>query len=86
MKLLRVVEVNENGSTDEPVNHECYHPLQIKELLNGNRIEPICCAVEYEYDSVLREICVALGWQGGTIHQAIEEIKRLKRMSDDNNK
>lgn len=31
-----------------------------------------------EYDSVLHELCIALGWQGGTIHQVIAEIKRLK--------
>ena len=27
--------------------------------------------------SVLYKVCVALGWQGGTLHQALEEIKRL---------
>ena len=27
---------------------------------------------------MLKDICTILGWQGGTIHQAIKEIKRLK--------
>jgi len=40
--------------------------------------KPTCLAVEYEYESVLHEICNALGWQGGTIHQVVSEIKRLK--------
>lgn len=31
-----------------------------------------------KYDSTLHEVCAALGWQGGTIHQALAEIKRLK--------
>jgi hypothetical protein len=26
----------------------------------------------------LKELCEACGWQGGTIHQLIAEIKRLK--------
>ena len=30
------------------------------------------------YESCLREICVALGWQGGTIHQVKAEIARLR--------
>lgn len=29
-------------------------------------------------DTALREVCAALGWQGGTIHQVVEEIKRLR--------
>jgi hypothetical protein len=29
-----------------------------------------------------RDICEALGWQGGTIHQVIREIKRLKRVDE----
>ena len=30
------------------------------------------------FDSQLRELCVALGWQGGTYHQVLAEVKRLK--------
>ncbi len=30
------------------------------------------------FESQLHELCVALGWQGGTYHQVLEEIKRLK--------
>lgn len=26
----------------------------------------------------LNQVCVALGWQGGTIHQVIAEIERLR--------
>jgi hypothetical protein len=28
--------------------------------------------------SNLQDLCTALGWQGGTIHQVIDEIKRLR--------
>ena len=30
------------------------------------------------FDSQLRELCVALGWHGGTYHQVLAEVKRLK--------
>ena len=30
---------------------------------------------------MLRELCLACGWQGGTIWQVIEEIKRLKAVN-----
>lgn len=30
------------------------------------------------YDSQCRELCVALGWLGGTYHQVLNEVKRLK--------
>lgn len=30
------------------------------------------------YDSQCRELCVALGWLGGTYHQVLAEVKRLK--------
>ena len=29
-------------------------------------------------ESQLHELCIALGWQGGTYYQVLEEIKRLK--------
>lgn len=30
------------------------------------------------FDSQLHELCVALGWQGGTYHHVLSEVKRLK--------
>jgi hypothetical protein len=30
------------------------------------------------FDSQCRELCGALGWQGGTYHQVLAEVKRLK--------
>ncbi len=35
------------------------------------------------FDSQLRELCVALGWQGGTYHQVLAEVKRLKSFADE---
>lgn len=35
------------------------------------------------FDSQLRELCVALGWQGGTYHQVLAEVKRLKAFADE---
>jgi hypothetical protein len=74
MKLLRI-----SDNQDEHINHVCYHPIQIKYLMRGENVEPICYAVEYEYESLLHCICDALGWQGGVWDQAIAEIKKLKR-------
>jgi hypothetical protein len=81
--LLRVLPVTD---TKTPVRYVCFHPIAAGELQNGithneftgEKYEPDCLANEYEYDSVLQEVCAALGWQGGTIHQAVEEIKKLK--------
>ncbi len=33
-------------------------------------------------DPWLHKVCVALGWQGGTIHQVIAEIERLRAQRD----
>jgi hypothetical protein len=85
-ELLRVVPID----STEPVSFVCYHPIAEKYLMKKARGEesffdddeemskPTCLAVEYEYESVLHEICSALGWQGGTINQVVSEIKRLK--------
>ena len=70
---------------DTPVQYVCFHPIAAAHLQNGETIneftgekyEPSCMAVDYEYESILQELCVALGWQGGTINQAIAEVKRL---------
>ena len=35
------------------------------------------------FDSHLHELCVALGWQGGTYHQVLAEVKRLKTFADE---
>lgn len=72
--LLRSVPVD----SKEPVNLVCYHPVQIEKLLAGENVEPQCLAVDYEYDSLLHEICVALGWQGGTRQQVLDEIRKLR--------
>jgi len=69
-----------------PVKYVCFHPIAAAHLQNGEthdnltgeKYEPICIANDYEFDSVLQELCVALGWQGGTIHQAIAEVKLLR--------
>lgn len=71
---------------ETPVQYVCFHPIAAAHLQNGQTVnyitgekyEPSCMAVDYEYESVLQELCSALGWQGGTIHQAIAEVKRLK--------
>lgn len=84
-ELLRVVPLE----SKEPVSLVCYHPIAEKYLLKAARGEsslfdddpdmckPTCLAVEYEYDSILHELCCALGWQGGTLSQAMGEVKRL---------
>jgi hypothetical protein len=33
-------------------------------------------------EMILKQLYEALGWQGGTIHQVIAEIKRLKSLPD----
>jgi hypothetical protein len=82
MKLLRVVHLNGDGTTNEDIQYECWHPLGIRLIKRGeipHIKQPYFCAVDYEYGSILDSIIDALGWQGGTLHQALNEIKRLKR-------
>jgi hypothetical protein len=33
--------------------------------------------------SQLNELCIALGWQGGTYWQMLDEVKRLRRIVDE---
>lgn len=72
--LLRRVNLDSN----EPVNFVCYHPFAEQKLLKGEYVEPACLAVEYEYESILHEICCALGYQGGTRAQIISEIMQMR--------
>ena len=78
MRLLKYVPIEDDGTTKENVNLVCYHPVQVKYLLRGENVDPKCCATDYEYESILQPIFEIFGWQGGTIHQIIDEIKRLK--------
>src|SRR5450830_511417 len=34
------------------------------------------------YESQLLTLCSALGWQGGTFHQVVAEVERMKRLED----
>jgi len=61
----------------EPVSLVCYHPTQIKNLLEGENVDPVCLANSYGYDSFLRETITALGWMGGTRSAVITKITRL---------
>ena len=82
-KLLRAIPATDQ---ETPVQYVCIHPVVWKRLMRGETTdmlteepyEPTCLANDYEYESVLHEVCVALGWQGGTIHQVVEEVKRLR--------
>jgi len=73
-ELLRRVNLDSN----EPVNFVCYHPLAEQKILKGEHAEPSCLAVEYEYESVLHNICALLGWQGGTLQQVTDGVKKLQ--------
>ena len=42
------------------------------------KVLPRIAALRSEHG--LPELCAALGWQGGTIHSVIAEIKRLKAL------
>lgn len=37
-------------------------------------------------ESILADLCTACGWQGGTIHQVIDEIIRLKKFESNYSK
>ena len=81
-ELLRVLPLD----YDKPIQLVCYHPVAERHLILGDDKElaqPTCLAVEYEYDSVLHELCAALGWQGGVLSHAIAEVKRLKQYEKD---
>lgn len=36
--------------------------------------------LDHKTKNLLKDYCEALGWQGGTIHQVLIEIKRLKKL------
>ena len=68
--------------------HSCLHTAKCKQL-GTYRPDSVLCDwdpcryAEYHEDMVpepmfMREVCKALGWQGGTVHGAIKEIARLK--------
>ena len=67
------------ADSKEPVQLVCYHPILDAKLRRGEEVEPTCLAVYYEYENPIIDIFHALGWQGGTIHQVVAEIKRLKQ-------
>ena len=83
MKLLRVVEINKTGGTDEPVQYVCYHPIAEARMRRGETVEPNCCAVDYEFETFTQEVFEALGWQGGVWDEAIKEIKKLREAHDE---
>jgi len=68
----------------------CLHTAKCKELGIYNPDATMCdwdpCRyAEYHGDMTPKpmfmiEICEALGWQGGTVHEAIKEIKKLKKL------
>ena len=85
MKILKVIPQNE-VEAGVPVLYVCYHPICASKLergittmgLTGEKIKPYCCAVDYDYDTSLAELCEALGWQGGSWDMAVKEVKRLR--------
>ena len=78
MKLYEAVSINQDGNTEIPVSGVVYHPIAENRLKRGEPAEPMFCIRELEYDSILSMLTEALGWQGGTIHEVVDEIKRLK--------
>lgn len=44
---------------------------------------PVAASEPVRAEPLLAELCAALGWQGGTIHDALKEVRRLKREKDD---
>lgn len=53
----------------------------LKENFN-NESNQVQAGVKPANGKLLKECCEILGWQGGTIHQVIEEIKRLKKYNN----
>lgn len=70
---LRKIPIN----STEPVKYVCYHPVAEKWLKEGKPAEPSCLANDYEFDTPTHELCNIFGWQGGTIHQVVAEVRRL---------
>lgn len=52
------------------------HADKVLGILDALIAEERKCS-ESPNSSILRELCEALGWQGGTIHQVVAEVKRL---------
>ena len=66
--LLRIITNNEAMRIDTRQIYHCTNS------------ENLHLATPYQYESILHELCVILGWQGGTRQQVIDEVKRLKKM------
>ena len=45
VNIIKIVELDERGNSKEDCNLVCYHPVQIKNLLNGENVEPKCCGI-----------------------------------------
>ncbi len=56
--------------------------IRLKKFKNGKKFLQKC--VFLPHGNVLHEIFKILGWQGGTIHQVKEEIKRLRSLQNEN--
>ena len=69
------------GSVVNQFGERCY-----LKYIEGGQTE--CCffdnpCIDHKADSFSESVYESLGWQGGTIHQVIAEIKRLKQSDND---
>ena len=85
-----ILQTIDKSDTTTPVNYVCFHPIAASALergetickFTGKKYKPSCLAVEVENGEALQAVCGALGWQGGTIHQIVEEIGKLKKAAE----
>jgi hypothetical protein len=72
-RLLRDVEAKSLRMTQASCSFDDYREARAALLAHIGTMLP-----RPLFDSQCRELCGALGWQGGTYHQVLDEVKRLK--------
>lgn len=72
--------VNEKGPLHD--SSACEGECDFYYELNGDIIDALVNHLNSAGPPWLPDLINTLGWQGGTIHQALEEVKNLKEKAD----
>ena len=73
-------EYRTNPVASSVIQHQHEHLAEeVRRLKEENkRLESRQHLIQSSRKSMLDKLCEALGWQGGTIHQVLAEVRRLK--------
>ena len=73
-------EYRTNPVASSVIQHQHEHLAEeVRRLKEENkRLESRQYLIQSSRKSMLDKLCESLGWQGGTIHQVLAEVRRLK--------